>query len=127
MDDGLEYHILEMLVKFAHDLRVDFCAAVEHRDHETFDDKIRIDAFLHQPDGLEKLSDAFQSEEFGLHRNHHGIRCGQAVDGGKAKRWRAVDDDVVIVVPDLCKRFLQDRFPFLEIEHFDFCTDEIDV
>ena len=71
MDDGVENHALEVHLEFIDNLGVHFCPAIVHRHHEAFDGQGRIHSVLYQTDGLEKLSETLQCEEFGLDRNQH--------------------------------------------------------
>ena len=75
--DGVEHHVLEMLLELGHDLGVNLGPAVEHRHHESLNREGRIDVVLHQPDGLEQLAQSLESEEFRLYRDYHRVGCGQ--------------------------------------------------
>ena len=127
LDDRIENQVFEVLPEFHHHLAVDLRAAVEHRDHETFDGEFRVDVVLHEADGLDEFRQSLQGEEFRLDGNHHGVRRREAVDGDEAQGRGTVDDDVVVAVPDGLEGFLEIGLPVRPLDHLDFRAHEVDM
>ena len=127
LDDRVEHQVLEVLAQLHHHLAVHLRAAVEHRHDEALDGEAGVDVVLHQADGLEQLRQAFQGEELRLDRNHHGVRRREAVDGDEAQGRGAVDDDVVVAVPDGRQGLLEVGLAVRPLDHLDFRAHEVDV
>ena len=62
--------------------------------------ELLVDVSLHEVDGIEKLGQSFERVVLALHRNQQCVSCRKHVDGDQAQRRRAVDQDVVVAIPD---------------------------
>ena len=102
-------------------------ARVVHGAQQPFDLERGIEVRAHFLDGLHQVAQAFERVVLALHRDHHRVRRGKPVHRQQIQRRRTIDQDEIVVVLDLRKRFLQPRFAPLEIDHLDFGAGELAV
>ena len=81
LNDGLEYHVLEVVAQLAHHLCVHSGPSVEHSNDKAFDGETTVDSVLYDLDGLEELAEAFQGEEFRLDRDDDRAGAEQKSEG----------------------------------------------
>ena len=62
--------------------------------------RARVEVVADEVDRGDELGQALQGVVLALDRDQRGIRRGQGVDRQEAERGRAVDEDVVVVLPD---------------------------
>ena len=75
------------------DLRREPRAPVDHRQQDPRDREPRVEPRLDEVDRAEQLREALERVVLGLHRHEHAVGGGERVDGQRAERRRAVEED----------------------------------
>src|SRR5436305_6082543 len=70
---------------------------VDHRQQYAADAETRVEPPANQVDRLHQLRKALEGVVLRLHRHEHAVRRGEGVDGERAERGRAVDEDEVVL------------------------------
>ena len=122
-----EYLVFEVTFHFIGHLVGEVVPAVEHGEQNSFDLQLRIEGLFNQADRFEKLAQPFHGIVFALERDDDGVGRRQGVDGQKAQRGRAVDEDIVVVGLHLFDQAIQLSFPILLLNQFHFCTDQVGI
>ena len=78
-------------------------------------------------DGAHQLADALQRIEFALDGYQDGIHSRQGVDCQQPQGRRAVDKDIVVVVPYIFNRFLEYLFSANNLNQLDLGTSQLSV
>ena len=81
-------------------LRLQRDPGIEHHPQDADHLELRIDVGVHLLDRVDQVAQAFEREVLALHRHHHAVGAGQAVEGEQAEAGRAVDEDEVVVIVD---------------------------
>ena len=83
---------------------------------------------------VEQLGHSFERVVLTLNRNQQRLGGSEGVERQQAKRWRAIDDDVVVICLDTREGVLQPEFSLLNFDQFDFgarqifiCRDDIET
>ena len=84
-------------------------AFVEHGEDDALDTQMRIKGSANPIDGPHQMADAFESEEFALQRDEHGMRGGERIQGEQPERRRTVDQDVIAGGVDVGQRLPKER------------------
>jgi hypothetical protein len=74
---------------------------------------------------VEEFGYAFEGVVFALNRNQQRLCGGQRVKSEQVKRWRTVNDDVIVVSFDGCECVLQPEFSLLNFDELDFRSRQI--
>src|SRR5690606_10215554 len=86
MNDGAEYHVLEMAAHFTHHLVAESQSAVVHRHQDAFDYQSCVQPALYDLDRVQQLAETLESEELALNRHYDGVRGGECVHGDASER-----------------------------------------
>ena len=114
------------------DLRRQIVAPVVHREYDALQFDLRVNSCTDRLDGAHDLAEAFEREKLALQRNDHRIRSGERIDGEKAQRGRAIDQDIARLDADGgLAEFLngvgEPVMAALGVDQFDFRAGEIDA
>ena len=77
--------------------------------------------------GCHQLRQTFKRVIFALNRHQKRVARAKGVNGNQPQRRRAVEEYVIILLPNARKRIFQKVFAFFQRNHFDFCAGEIDI
>ena len=72
----------------------------------------------------QELAEALQREVLALDRDERRVGRRERVDRQQAERWRAVDEDVVVLRADGAKKACEPSFTLLERRELDFGPGE---
>src|SRR5690606_27919002 len=124
-DDRIEHQLAQAFADIVGDLVGQPVAAVEHRQDDTDDAKIGVEALLDLLDRLEKLAQPLQREELALQRDEQRIGGRQRVQRQQAERRRAVDE--ADVMPAMAfERAPQAARALIDTHQLDLGTAEVD-
>ena len=84
-DNGLEHLLLEVVLDLFLNLLGELRTQVKHGQDNTKDLDIRIELLLNDIDGLDELSQTFESILLTLDGNDDLIRCSQCIDREKTE------------------------------------------
>ena len=73
---------------------------IGHREDDAVDRKPRIEVVANEVDGGQQLGQSLQGVVLTLERDEDRIGSGQGVHGQQTERWRAIDEDDVVVVAE---------------------------
>ena len=93
-----QYFIGEQFFKFIEDLLGQVKSAVVHSDKDSGDSDFGIKESFDLFEGTCELSEAFDGEEFALHRRDDVIACAEGVNGKQAEGWGAVYNNIIILI-----------------------------
>ena len=99
-DHGVEDRWPEVRANLGGNLRRQVRAGVEHREDDAAHRERRVQVVAHQVDRRDQLREALERVVLALHGDQHGVGRRQRVHREKAKRRRAVDEDVVEIGAD---------------------------
>ena len=102
--------VAEMFFELGRDVLRERVARVVHRAKEPFDLEPRVQMRAHLADRLHEIRQTFERVVFALHRNQYGVGGAQAVQRQQRKRWRAIEQNEVVIARDLGYR----RFHLLQ-------------
>ena len=100
---------------------------IEHCQQDPVNLQIRVEGVPNALDRLDDLADALQGQVFGLDRDQHGISGDQCVERDQAQRWRAIDEDRVVLLAGPLQELLEQELPALTVDQFKFHPHEITV
>ena len=96
---GLEEAILEKLAQCLGNLLGQIGAIVIHGQQHAFDRDSGIKGGLDALQRRNQLGNAFEREVFGLHGHNQGVCRDQNIQSEQIERWRAVENDQVVILP----------------------------
>ena len=102
-------------------------SAVIHSEEETLNFETRIHAGLDNLYRVEQLADAFQGEVFALYGDDDRVGGGERVHCDEAQAGTAIDEDEIVIFDDGTYHLLQRVLVILEVQQFDFGSDQVDV
>ncbi len=88
--------VAEVRLELLAHLRLQRDAGIEHHPQDADHLELRVDVGVHLLDRVHQVAQAFEREVLALHRHHHAMGAGQAVEGEQAEAGRAVDEDEVV-------------------------------
>jgi hypothetical protein len=86
-----------VVANLGRDIRGQVRAAVEHRQHDALDGKGGIEVVTDEVERGDQLGEALQGVVLALGWDQHRLGRGEGIDGQQTERWRAIDEDVVVV------------------------------
>lgn len=95
--NGVEDLIAKVVAEVIGHLAGEIGAVVEHGEQNAFDGEIVLKSFTNALDGVDKLRDAFEGEEFALDGNDDRVRRDEGVDGEEVEGWGAIEDQEVVL------------------------------
>ena len=78
-------------------------------------------------DGVDQIGQAFERKILALHRDEHALCAAQAVEREHGERRRAVDEDVVVLVGNLCQCVAQAVFAPIKVNQLNLGARQIAV
>src|SRR3990172_8675664 len=126
-NDRLKDLILKVGSHLLSDLMGEIVPAIEHGEENTLDLQLRIEGLLDEPDRFEKLAQTFHRIILTLKRDDDRMRCREGVDGQKAKRGRAVNEDEIVIGLHLFNQTSQLFFTVFLLDQLHFGSDQIGV
>lgn len=124
-DDRLEDLAFEELAQIGLDLAGEVGAVVIHREENALDGEGGIKGFFEAIDGVHQLRDSFQRKEFALDRDQDTIGGGQGINGQEIEGGGAIDDDVVVVVPNGFQSGPEACFAMIDVDQIQVGRDQV--
>ena len=124
LDDGVEGQRAEVFAHLGGDLVVQAVAHV-HRQHETLDLEVGVEAALDDLDGVEQLAQTLEGQILALYGYEDRICGGEDVDGCISERGRTVDEDEVEALAHAVDDALNDEMSVLHLWQFGVCGHEV--
>ncbi len=119
--------VAEVLAHFLRYLRGQVVPAVVHGEQHAFDRKIGVQVLLDQLDGVHQRRQPFQRIVLRLDRDQHRVGRGQGVHGQKPQRRRAVDEDVIVIIPEQGDGLLEHALPGDGVDELDLDAHQVDA
>ena len=117
-DHGAEDAVRKIAVQFVKDVVGELVTLVVHGDERAQHAQSWIQIFPHQGNRFHESSQPFERIILRLHGNEHLVRTHQRIDGKQPERGRAVNDDVIKLMPGLLKRIAEPVFAAFQIHQF---------
>ena len=116
-----------MVAHFRDHLRAEVGAGVEHGQHDALHFQSGVELFAHELYGVHQLAHALERVVFALDGHQHAVRRGEGVERQKAQRGRAVDEDIVVAVPQGFERRLEQPFAALKAHKLHLRAGQFDA
>jgi hypothetical protein len=111
---------------FGGDIRREVRSSVIHREDDACDFQSGIEMVANEVDGGNQLSESFKCVVLRLERDQNGIGCGKCVHREQAERRRAIEQDVVVLVPGWEEKATEPPFTLVSAGEFDFGSRQLD-
>ena len=123
----VEDQILEVGADILDHLAGQAQTGVVHRDEQTFDIELRIEAGLHDADGVQEFAEALEGEILALDGDNDRVGSREGIDGDETQRGAAVDNDKIILVADRFQGALDEILAAFLVDEFHLGTHQVDT
>src|SRR5208283_3005957 len=97
--------VIEKLSEIGRDLTGQVGTIVIHGEKYALYLQWMLEGIANSLDGIHKLRNTFQREEFALDGNQHGIRCNEGIKSQEIEGGRAINQDETILVANSLNAF----------------------
>ena len=109
------------------DLLGELGPSVVHDQHDRGDFQCRVQALAHKFHIADQLTNTLKGVVLTLNRYKHLCSSHQRVDREQPERWRAIDEDVVVVIDNWSKGVQQTTFPVKAGNKFNLGSGKVEA
>src|SRR5215813_14665786 len=117
----------QMTLDLGLDLGRETRPSIEHRQDNPFDFEPRVQTFADKRDRSEDVGEAFERVVLALKRHECAVGRGERIESQETKGRGAVDDDVVVQIPNPFKRIAETPLAILYGNQLHLSADEVYV
>ena len=116
-DDGGVHLAREVALDLLGHLHGQVGASIVHGEDHALQINALVEGPLDDADGGEEVAQALQGVILALDRDHDGVGGAQGVEGKQLQRGGAVDEDIIVLLPEGLQSVFQQVLPVVNADH----------